>query len=583
MLNKLKLLRLPESLAFLRSAPVRYATDLVLIVVLTSLLSIWLNIRYPLPMELRDHAYLALEVPIAFGIMALARRLGLRVRWWVFLPLAILALLVRLFETGDNISHRFLYRDFRPVLDRNLIPEFFRLVYDTSQARQLVSLTVAFVVFVVGSVALVWLSLWTVYRRSSQPFFRRSIAALLLLTMGVVASQELGGPELYTREISQRVAAEIRATSHLPRERKRILRSIAEVSERIGSGTFLDKLKGNNVLLIFVESYGRTALVQPRQRELLIPHYEEMQKNLAAAGFHVASDFITSPTYGGFSWFAHMTLGTGVKVISHQHSQLLDELRPPSLADKFRDAGYLPVLVMPGTTRSWPGMDDYYGFRNHYFSWELGYQGPRYGWASMADQFVLDRLQHAEIERSQQPLFIQYALISSHAPFNDIPHYVKDWSEVGNGSILHTAGRDAYDTTWEDPKEINEGYAAAITYEMKVMEGYLETYVQDDTLVIFMGDHQPHQQVTGTENLTWSVPIHIASRNPEFVAPFLRRGYVPGMIPDQPLPHVGMERFMEELLSDFSTEALAVDPGIWPPIQERLDAERAQAEQAKLR
>jgi hypothetical protein len=41
------------------------------------------------------------------------------------------------------------------------------------------------------------------------------------------------------------------------------------------------------------------------------------------------------------------------------------------------------------------------------------------------------------------------------------------------------------------------------------------------------------------------------------------------MIPDQPLPHVGMERFMEEFLSDFSTEHLAVDPGIWAPIQAR--------------
>jgi hypothetical protein len=95
-------------------------------------------------------------------------------------------------------------------------------------------------------------------------------------------------------------------------------------------------------------------------------------------------------------------------------------------------------------------------------------------------------------------------------------------------------------------------------------------------LVIFVGDHQPHQQVTGPDNLTWSVPIHVVSRNPDFVAPFLRRGYIRGMIPDQPLPHVGMERFMEEFLSDFSTEPLAVDPGIWPPIQERMDAEAAE-------
>jgi hypothetical protein len=113
---------------------------------------------------------------------------------------------------------------------------------------------------------------------------------------------------------------------------------------------------------------------------------------------------------------------------------------------------------------------------------------------------------------------------------------------------------------------------------MRMMEGYLTNHVQDDSLVIFVGDHQPNQQVTGPENLTWSVPIHIACRNPEFIAPFLRRGYIRGMIPDQPLPHVGMERFMEEFLSDFSTEPLAVDPGIWPPVARRLQRSEAKVQ-----
>jgi hypothetical protein len=115
------------------------------------------------------------------------------------------------------------------------------------------------------------------------------------------------------------------------------------------------------------------------------------------------------------------------------------------------------------------------------------------------------------------------------------------------------------------------------------MEGYLTNFIKDDSLVIFVGDHQPHQQVTGPTNLTWSVPIHVMSRNPALIAPFLRRGYTPGMIPEQPLPHVGMERFMEEFLADFSSEPLAVDPGIWPPVQERLDAAAAQRAEHQLR
>jgi hypothetical protein len=307
-----------------------------------------------------------------------------------------------------------------------------------------------------------------------------------------------------------------------------------------------------------------------------------MAKRLEAAGFTVASDFITSPTYGGFSWFAHSTLDSGVKVISHLHSQLLDEQRPRGFADHFRDAGYLPILVMPGTTRPWPGMDDYYGFRNHYFSWEFGYRGPRYGWPTMADQFVLYHIEKTEIEHATQPLFVQYALVSSHAPFSDLPRYVDDWDQLGDGSILNRSGRDRFKVTWGLSGDVVTAYTAAVTYEMKTMEGYLENFVHDDTLVIFVGDHQPHQLVTGPNNLTWSVPIHVASRSPELIAPFLRRGYIPGMVPTQPLPHVGMERFMEEFLADFSTKPLAVDPGIWPPIKKRLD-QQAEQRAANLR
>lgn len=579
MLNKLRSLRLSGRHKLFDSAPVGFAFDLLLVVGLGLLLCMWLNIRTPMPQPDEDLYLLALEVPIAFGLMALAQRFGVPLRWWFFLPVTVAAVLLRLFMTADNISHRFVYRDFRVPLDLHLVPEFFRLMYDTSPTRMLAGYSALFVLFLVGSCLLVWVSLWAVYKRSRRQRFRRIVAALAALSAGIVAYQQLGeGPRLYTREFSHRIGKEVRHISKLPGERTKILKQIAEVGERIGNGTHLDKLQGNHVLFIFVESYGRTVFVKPALRERVLPRYEEMQRNLEGEGFHVVSDFLTSPTYGGFSWFAHQTLDTGVKVVSHLHSQILDELRPKSLADRVRDAGYLPILVMPGTTRQWPGMDDYFGFRHHYYSWEFGYRGPRYGWSPMADQFVLSHVHREQVEKAKQPLFIQFALVSSHAPFNDIPRYVEDWSTIKNGSVMHEAGRDRFPIEFDDPTHIDEGYSAAINYEMRVMEGYLTTHIQDDTLVIFVGDHQPNQQVTGSEQLTWSVPIHIACRNPEFIAPFLRRGYIRGMIPDQPLPHVGMERFMEEFLSDFSTEPLAVNPGIWPPVARRLHQSEAKVQ-----
>lgn len=575
MLRKLRSVRLPAWLGALRSGPGRLVLDALLLIACTTALNVWINVRYPLPTSMGSNFLLAIEVPVAFAIVALARRVGVRLGWWFFLPVGLLALAVRIFMAADNISHRYLYRDFRVPLDLHLIPEFFRLMYDTSKASALTTYIAGFAAFLALSVALVGGVLWYVHKNCERVGFRRLVLGMLALCAGAVVAQELGGPTFYTRELSQRINREAQSVAQLPAERQKILKAIADVQARVGNGQRFDKLQGNDVLFIFVESYGRTAFVQPRLREVLLPRYEQMQKNLDEQGFHVASDFITSPTYGGFSWFAHYTVNTGVKVISHLHSQLLDDEHPVSLADHFRRAGYLPIHVAPGTSRPWPGMDDHFGFRNHYFSWEFGYRGPKYGWATMADQFVLYHVYKKEIERATQPVFIQYALISSHAPWNDVPRYIEEWDKIGNGSILHKVGRDRFNVSWENPGQILEGYATAITYEMRMIEGYLTNLVKDDTLVIFVGDHQPHQGVTGPKNLTWSVPIHVASRNPDFIAPFLRRGYVRGMIPDQPLPHVGMERFMEELMADFSTEPLPVDPGIWPPIKKRLEAAEA--------
>lgn len=559
-----------------------YVADAAQLVVAALALSAWLNLCYPIPIPEETHLRVALEVPVTFVLLTIAARFGVRLKWWFFALFSLFALLVRLFMTADNVSHRFIFRDFRIPLDLRLVPEFFRLMYDTSPARAVVSYAVIFVIALGASLAMVFFSLRGVYRRAHRPSFRWMVVGYVALAGALVAIQELrqGPPELYTRQVSARVAREIEAATRLPEDRRKILQQIKGVSQRIGrsNGPFLDKLGGNDVLFIFVESYGSTVFVNETYSEVLVPRYEAMGKRLEEAGFHVASDFITSPTYGGYSWFAHATLDSGVKVISHLHSQLLDEQRPTGFADYFRDAGYLPVIVMPGTTRPWPGMDDYYGFRNHYFSWEFGYKGPRYGWPTMADQFVLYHIHKTVIEPKTQPLFIQYALVSSHAPFSDQPRYIENWEKIGDGSILHRSGRNRFNVTWGLSGEVSKAYTAAVTYEMQVMEGYLENFIHDDTLVIFVGDHQPHQLVTGPKNLSWSVPIHVACRNPDLIEPFLRRGYVPGMVPTQPMPHVGMERFMEEFLADFSTRPLAVNPGIWPPIAQRLQKQAAQVQ-----
>jgi hypothetical protein len=57
--------------------------------------------------------------------------------------------------------------------------------------------------------------------------------------------------------------------------------------------------------------------------------------------------------------------------------------------------------------------------------------------------------------------------------------------------------------------------------------------------------------VGGEPKPLWTVPIHVLSRDPELIAPFLAEGYVYGLDPTQPPPHLGMETFLAQFLAAF--------------------------------
>ena len=71
-------------------------------------------------------------------------------------------------------------------------------------------------------------------------------------------------------------------------------------ARNIPTADLLTGLRGKDVLLVFVESYGRTALDLPVVESALDAGERRLQK----AGFSSRSGFLTSPTFGGLSWLA---------------------------------------------------------------------------------------------------------------------------------------------------------------------------------------------------------------------------------------------------------------------------------------
>jgi hypothetical protein len=61
-------------------------------------------------------------------------------------------------------------------------------------------------------------------------------------------------------------------------------------------------------------------------------------------------------------------------------------------------------------------------------------------------------------------------------------------------------------------------------------------------IIVILGDHQPQRPIRAPENHK-SVPIHVASRDPEVVAGFMRNGYEPGTVSGVEPPHMHMKDF----------------------------------------
>jgi hypothetical protein len=232
-----------------------------------------------------------------------------------------------------------------------------------------------------------------------------------------------------------------------------------------------------------------------------------------------------------------------------------------------RGAGYRTVLVQPATARP-PVRYDFLPFDRHYFAMDFEYAGPSFGWGKLPDQFVLDfvRRREAVAKAEGLPRFIEYMLITSHAPWSRQATIVDDWSSIGDGSVLGRLPAREHDTSWSNIDHATDAYLDAIVYDFEVLRRYLRDIVKDDSLVIILGDHQPPGGVTGTSS-SRAVPIHVLSRRRALVEPFLARGYTPGLTPGLSRHPARMETFLFSFLRDFSddlrqtrTHARSVEP-----------------------
>ncbi|GAA4538993.1 sulfatase [Pseudonocardia xishanensis] len=316
------------------------------------------------------------------------------------------------------------------------------------------------------------------------------------------------------------------------------------------SDQLLTALAGKNVVIAYVESYGRSAVEDPQYAPQVGATLDAGTSTLADAGFGSRSGWLTSPIAGGGSWLAHATLLSGLWIDNQQRYRSLTTSDRLTLSKVFQKTGRQTVGVMPGTTEPWPE-SRFYGVDDYYDAHGLGYRGPGFGWSPMPDQYALAQYQRLT-QGMAGPIGGDITLTSSHTPWIAVPT-LRPWDEIGDGSTYASdvEGLDSPETIWEDPDRVRTNYRDSIEYSLNSLVSWVHDYGDDNLVLVVLGDHQPSPMITH-DSPNRDVPVSIVTRDRQVLdrvsqAWEWQQGLRPG--PDAPVWR--MDAFRDRFLDAF--------------------------------
>ncbi|ARF59243.1 sulfatase [Streptomyces gilvosporeus] len=474
---------------------------------------------------------------------------------------------LNLLDIGFNEA---LGRGFNPVYDWTLLGDGESFLQDSIGRTQAIGVAIGALALALALLVLMTLAvvrLGTLMARHSAAATR----AVLALGTVWVACTALG-----VQEAGVPVAAES-AAGGVENRAQQVQASLADeqaFAKVAGADAFahtpgnrlLTGLRGKDVIFTFIESYGRSAIEDPLMAPGVDAALADGTKQLRAAGYSARSGWLTSSTYGGGSWLGHSTFMSGLWIDNQQRYRTLTAGDHLTLTSAFKRTGaWRTVGIMPGLTKGWPE-GSFYGLDRVYGSRDLGYKGPKFSWSTMPDQFALsafERLEHGKsnhtTEQAKQranphhskPLMSFVILTSSHNPWAPLPKMI-GWNEIGDGSVyhaIHQAGKQPADV-WQHTAQIRTEYGKSIQYSLHSLIAYLKKYGTKNTVLVFLGDHQPLAKVSG-EHASHDVPVTLVAHDPSVLKRISGWHWTPGLMPAPKAPVWRMDTFRNRFLTAY--------------------------------
>jgi phosphatidylglycerophosphate synthase len=453
-------------------------------------------------------------------------------------------------------------RAFNPVYDWGSISSALGVVRDeigparTDLALALLGLGL---VVLVGAVTAATIHVTTVAARHRRSAVRSlaGLAAVWAVCAGLSLQFIPGTPIASTSAVGLAVA-QVRATQAAFRDQRLFEQAIhsSDPEARVPASDLLTGLRGKDVIIAFVESYGQVSIEGASFSPGIDAALRQDNASLARAGWSAQTAWVTAPGYGGISQEAHSTLQAGLWVNSRQrYSELVSSSRF-TLSDAFDKAGWRTVGDSPATDdASWPSGKQFYHFDQLYDRSNVGYQGPSFGYAPMPDQYILASFQRLELAPGHKPVMAEIDLVSSHSPWTPLPTMVP-WDKVGNGSIfdpMPARGENALSLLANASKQ-RKAYGTSIQYSLQALTSWVTELNDPNLVLILLGDEQPDTPIT-SPGASHDVPISIIARDPSVFRQIASWRWQNGLVPGRYTPVELMSAFRNRFLNAFSAAA----------------------------
>ncbi len=288
-----------------------------------------------------------------------------------------------------------------------------------------------------------------------------------------------------------------------------------------------------NLIFIFLESYGSFTLSNEANKNDIKKGIEKLSKTLTKNNFHAVSSLSESPVASGGSWLSHSSILFGAKVKdTAAHDLIFGATNYPaglaSIPKFLSKLGYktkLASTVSHGKNEvNWSKLRNSYPFEDimliddfNYTGKKVYFNGNRY---TIPDEYTLNYSFDSITDKS--PYFLCVSTTNSHYNFVTPTKAVNNWLDYLTEDFELTDGLK---------KNGLQNYFTGMKYHFDYINTFFSSQKLENTNIVIIGDHQP-PMVTPL-HIDKNTPIHIISKNKDFLNAFKEFGFTDGLWPNK--------------------------------------------------